>query len=203
MPTTYLGFDVLEIDPGPDREGSDTRNLHRLDAKAGKLRIVDRTGLPVVEPKGFRWLMDGRADIQVYRDFIAARKGALVPFWVPTWRHDLELVADILNTGNTVTISRVRYTTFMFPQTARRHVAIFLPDGSKYYRKVIGASEATSTETLTLDSNIPVTVPKDGSMVSFLTLARLAVDDPQLDWHNRDLAEAVLDFVELPRETPA
>jgi hypothetical protein len=40
-------------------------------------------------------------------------------------------------------------------------------------------------------------------MVSFLALCRLAADEPELTWHNRDLAEAVLDFVELPKEVPA
>ncbi len=204
MPTTYLGFDVLEIEPEADREQSYTRSVLRLDNKTGKMRGVDRTGVAVVEAKGFRWLMEGRAEIQAYRDFITARKGTVVPFWVPTWKHDMELVADILNTGNTLTISRMGYTKFMFAQPARRHLAIFLPGSSTpYYRKITAASEAASTETLTLDANIPVTVPKDGSMVSFLTLVRLAVDDPELAWHNRDVAEALLDFVELPREVPA
>ncbi len=55
---------------------------------------------------------------------------------------------------------------------------------------------------LTLDTSIGVLIPK-ATMVSFLTLCRLAVDDPELAWHNRDLAEVVLDFVELPKEVPA
>lgn len=203
MPT-YQGFDVLEIEPSAvvDREFVHTRSIARLDSRTGKLRATDRSGVAVVKSGGFVWLMEGRTEIQVYRDFIAARKGALVPAWVPTWNRDLEMDTD-LSAGNVnLSISKVGYTKFMFPTVARRHVAFLLADGTKYYRKITAASEGSSNEVLTLDSSISVLIPK-GTMVSFLTLCRLAVDDPELTWHNRDVAEAVLDFVELPREVPA
>jgi hypothetical protein len=85
---------------------------------------------------------------------------------------------------------------------ARRHIAFLLADGTRHYRKITGASEGSSNEVLTLDGSIGVLIPK-ATMVCFLTLVRLATDEPELVWHNRDLAEAVLDFVELPKEVPA
>ncbi len=204
MPTTYQGFDVLEIEPSAvsSREFTHRRSLARLDSRTGKLRARDRSGVAVVSPGGFVWLMEGRAEIQAYRDFIVARRGALVPVWVPTWNRDLEMDAD-LSAGNVnLSISKIGYTKFMFPTVARRHIAFLLADGTRYYRKIIGSSEASSNEVLTLDSSISALVPKV-TIVSFLTLCRLAADDPELAWHNRDVAEAVLDFVELPKEVPA
>jgi hypothetical protein len=200
----YQGFDVLEIEPSAvvDREFAHSRSMARLDSRTGKLRATDRSGVAVVRPGGFVWLMEGRTEIQVYRDFIAARKGALVPVWVPTWNRDLEMDADLTGLNVNLSISKIGYTKFMFPTVARRHVAFLLADGTKYYRKITGASEGPNNEVLTLDSSISVLIPK-GTMVSFLTLCRLAVDDPELTWHNRDVAEAVLDFVELPKEVPA
>lgn len=204
MPT-YQGFDVLEIEPSAigERTMDHARSIFRHDSRTGKLRAVDRSGVAVISPGGFIWLMEGRNEIQSYRDFIAARKGALVPFWVPTWQHDLPMAADLTAGNVNLSIVKIGYTKFMFAASARRHLAFILADGTKYYRKVTAATEGTDTETLTLDSSIGVSVPAASTMVSFLTLCRLAVDDPELVWHSRDVAEAVLDFVELPREAPA
>jgi hypothetical protein len=204
MPT-YQGFDVLELEPSATGERSTdyTRSIFRHDSRTGKLRVADRSGVAVVRPGGFVWLMEGRAEIQAYRDFIAARKGALVPFWVPSWQHDLVMGADLTAGNVSLLITRIGYAKFMFPTVARRHIAFLLADGTKYYRKVTAAAEGTDTETLTLDSSIGVLVPAASTMVSFLTLCRLTVDDQELTWHTRDVAEAILDFVELPQEVPA
>jgi hypothetical protein len=204
MPTVYQGFDVFEVEPSHvnDREFTHRRSMARLDSRTGKLRARDRSGVAVVRPGGFVWLLDGRTEIQTYRDFIAARRGALVPVWVPTWNRDLEMDTD-LSAGNVnLSISKIGYTKFMFPTAARRHIAFLLADGTRHYRRITGASEGGSNEVLTLDSSIGVLIPK-ATMVSLLTLCRLAKDEPELTWHNRDLAEAVLDFVELPKEVPA
>lgn len=204
MPT-YQGSDVLELEPSDlgDRAMNYTRSVFRHDSRTGKLRVLDRSGVAILQPSGFVWLMEGRAEIQAYRDFIAARKGALVPFWVPTWRHDLQMSVDLASGNVNLSVTKIGYTKFMFSTPARRHLAFLLADGTKYYRKVTAAAESTDTETLTLDSSISVLVPAASTMLCFLTLCRLAVDDPELAWHNRDLAEAVLDLVELPQEAPA
>jgi hypothetical protein len=204
MPTVYQGFDVFEIEPSAvnEREFTHRRSMARLDSRTGKLRARDRSGVAVVRPDGFVWLLDGRTEIQSYRDFIAARKGALVPVWVPTWNRDLEMDADLSAGNMNLSISKIGYTKFMFPTVARRHIAFLLADGTRHYRKITGASEGSSNEVLTLDGSIGVLIPK-ATMVCFLTLVRLATDEPELVWHNRDLAEAVLDFVELPKEVPA
>ncbi len=204
MPT-YQGFDVLELEPSATSERSTdyTRSVFRHDSRTGKLRVTDRSGVAVARPGGFVWLMEGRAEIQSYRDFIAARKGALVPFWVPSWQHDLLMAADLMAGNVSLLVSKIGYAKFMFPTVARRHIAFLLADGTKFYRKVTAAVEGTDTETLTFDSSIGVLVPAASTMVSFLTLCRLAVDDPELTWHTRDVAEAILDFVELPQEVPA
>ena len=201
----YLGYDVLEIEPnaGVQREHSYTRSLARLDSQAGKLRVTDRSGLPVVEPAGFGWLMEGRTEIQTYLDFLAAQKGSLVPFWCPSWQHDLVMSVDLAALSVSLVVVKMGYTQFMFADPARRHLAFLLDDGTKHYRKVIATAEGAQTETLTLDSGISVLVPALSTMLGFLRLVRLAVDDPELAWHTREVAETTLDFVELPQEAPA
>jgi hypothetical protein len=91
----------------------------------------------------------------------------------------------------------------MFDKPARRHLAFLLADGTKYYRKVVSASEQPTTETLPLDASLPVTAPKDTTMVCFLELCRQAVDDSELVWWALDVAVANLQSVEIPQEAPA
>lgn len=203
MPT-YEGFDVLEIEPNDtgDKAMEHTRSLVRLDSRTGALAVADRSGVAVLRNAPFVWTMDGRAEIQDCLDWIASRKGALVPFWVPTWRHDLVL-SEALTSGVELTIVESGYTAHQFPHPARRHLAFILAGGAKYYRKVEDAQDnGDGTETLTIDSSIPETVPTT-ALVSFLTLCRLAVDDPEIVWHTKTVAEASLDFVELPLEVAA
>ena len=202
---TYLGYEVLEIEPnaGVQREHAYTRSLARLDSQAGKLRVSDRSGVAVVEPAGFGWLMEGRTEIQVYLDFLATHKGSLTPFWVPSWQHDLEMAVDLAAFSVSLVVVKIGYTQFMFADPGRRHLAFLIDDGTKHYRKVVGTAEGTETETLTLDSSISALVPAARTMLGFLRLVRLALDDPELSWHTREVAETVLEFVELPGEAPA
>jgi len=68
-------------------------------------------------------------------------------------------------------------------------------------RSVTGSVEAPTTETLTL-SAVHGTAVTLRDMWSFLTLARLAQDDVRLHWHTPTFAEAEMDIIELPDETP-
>lgn len=200
--TQYQGFDVLEVEPSfDDPQTHRARNLYRMDPGTGKVSITDRSGVPVNTRKNFRWVMDGRAEIQVYRDFIANRKGACVPFWVPTWRFDLPMASDLPIGNAGLTINSIGYTKYVFASNARRYVAFIMPDRTKFYRHITGSSDGGATESLGLDSTFAFIVPA-ATMVCFLTLARLADDKPRLRWHNNNLAETTLNFIELPQEAP-
>lgn len=201
--TQYNGFGVLEVEPSfDDPQSKYVRSNFRLDSKTGAIRTLDRTGVAVVEPHGFRWVMDGRVEVQAYRDFLSGQLGACVPFWVPSWRNDLVLSQDVPANSASFLIKRSSYTKFQFSAKSRRYIAVIMPDRTKYYRKITTAVDGTNTESITLDSGVPVIMPQ-ATVISFLSLVRLSFDDPQLMWHNSNLAEVTLDFTELPLEVPA
>jgi hypothetical protein len=204
MPT-YEGYDVLEIEPHDTGEKAFdyTRSLIRLDSRTGGVMVEDRSEVAVLRGSAFVWIMDGRAEVTEFRNWVADRKGALIPFWVPSWRHDLILSEDFAS-GVDVSIVNTGYTEHLLPHPARNRLAFILANGNKYYRFVETAVDnLDGTETLTLDSSIAEPVPAASAMVSFLMLCRLAVDDPELIWRTRLVAEAALDFVELPQEVAA
>jgi hypothetical protein len=202
---TYMGYDVLEVEPSADQplKRTYTRDMAVLDATGGRITSLDTTGVATVDTSPFRWMMLSRADIDAYRTFRAARCGQLVPFWVPTWRRDLLIAVDLAPESTALVIEACTYTQYCFPQPARRYLAFLFPDGSKYYRKVTAAVALDALrESLTLDAGLPVFVPRS-TRVSFLTLCRQAVDDAELVWTTTTVAEADLEFLELPQEVPA
>lgn len=203
------GYDVLEVQPntGQERDSTYTRLMTIFDSRTGPRKAEDRADVAVVKSSGFNWQLHGRREIEEFRAFLQARKGACVPFWVPTWQHDLVLAADIGAGIAGLKILNMGYTKFMWADPARRYLAIFALDGSqrRAYRKIVSSAEGTPHETLTLDGAV---IPSgqllaDQVLVSFLTLVRLAADDPELIWHSRDTAEVTLSFVEVPLEVPA
>jgi hypothetical protein len=62
--------------------------------------------------------------------------------------------------------------------------------------------ETPTEERLTLDAALTEAMFRGQWMISFLTLCRLNSDEVALHWHSPTIAEATLEFVELPTETP-
>lgn len=201
VPTQAYGFDVLEVTP--DWDGPKTsvkRLLQRFDSGSGPVIVRDRGGVSF-QGQPFRWFLSTRAEIQAFRDFMDRRVGSLVPFWVATWREDLTLAQAATNVSTGIVVKWAGYTSRMFPDRARRYLAIRTA-GGWIYRKVTSSSETATTETLTLDAATGVALAA-GTMVSFLTLARMKDDDAEIEWSNVGLAQATTEFVELPKEVPA
>lgn len=201
--TTYKGFTVLEVDPNHATDPSEEleRSASILDSATGKIVSYDHGPAPI-GAIGFAWFMETRPKITEFRDFIAARRGRAVPFWAPTWRPDLPLANAIGSGSANMTIRTIGYSTFLFASLARRYVVFLLRDGTKVYRKIIGAVDnANGTESLTLDSAPGVAIPVS-TMVSFLLFCRLAEDDVVIEWTTPQVAEAQLVFTELPNEVP-
>lgn len=204
MPTEYKGFDVLEVEPNRANDPSDSidRATVFLDQGIGKVFSIDNSDAPIAE-HSFDWFMDTPALVQEFRDFVTARRGMAVPFWVPTWREDLTLAAPIGPAITTVTIQDIGYSESYFATLARRYIAIMFSDGTFYYRKILGAVDnGNGTETLTIDDVLGVDVPID-TLISFLLFCRLSDDEVSITWVTSQVAEATLTFTELPPEVPA
>lgn len=202
--TDYLGFNVLEVQPNraKDPRRSFLRSLTKMDAGTGKTTVQDRAGISRSELE-FDWFLDGRAEIAVLQAFLLARKGRAVPFWVPSWRHDLVLNQDAGDIDASITIKGTGFLKYQFPQASRQHLAFVLQNGTFVYRKVTGATNpGNGTEVLTLNAALGTAVPAATTMVCFLHLVRLASDVVDVLWHHQNLAEASMRFTEVPREIP-
>jgi hypothetical protein len=205
-PTQFKGFDVLEMQPNwaaAPLKRSYKRSMVTIDPKVGPIEIVDKGGSALVGQE-FPWWLDTHPNVTAFRAFILRRFGQLNPFWIPTWDQDLVLAVDVASTDAAIIIKSEFYTRFFFPSPARRFVAFIPIDGSgNVYRKITAAVDnGDGTETLTLEASTGKNFGKNGTMISFLTLARLASDSVSIKWDSSEHAESILELTEVPRELP-
>jgi hypothetical protein len=205
-PTQFKGYDVLEIPPnwdGAPLKRSYKRSLVTIDPKVGPIQVIDKGGSPVVGQE-FPWWLHTHPVVTAFRAFILRRRGQLVPFWIPTWDQDLVLANNVGPSDSGITIKSEFYSRFFFPNAARRFLAFIPADLSgNVYRKITAAADnGDGTEGLTLESATGKSFPKGSTMISFLTLARLADDRVAIKWDSCEHAEALLSLQEVPRELP-
>lgn len=205
-PTQFKGFDVLEIAPNWEKsplKRSYKRSMVTIDPKVGPIQVIDKGGSAIVGQE-FPWWLDTHPTITAFRAFIGRRFGQLVPFWLPTWDQDLVLFQDVLSGDTGIRIKSEFYSRFFFPTPARRFVAFIPIDGSgNVYRKITAAADnGDGTENLVLESPTGKNFGAGATMVSFLTLARLASDSVSIKWDSSEHAESVLSLQEVPRELP-
>lgn len=198
----YHDIDVLEAESSADVEARLHRSLFFHDSRTGALYGTDRSKLSVPE-RTLALPLLSRAEWQALRQFLHARRGRLLPFWLPTYHDDLVLRAPVASDAVEMQVEPSGYLALQFPKPARRHLALLLRDGSgqKAYRAVAAAEEEETHDLLTLDAAPGVALPAE-TRVSFLTLCRLADDDPEITWHTPEAAECHLDVLELPEEAP-
>lgn len=205
-PTQFKGFDVLEVAPNWDQaplKRAYKRSLVTIDPKVGPIEVIDKGGSAVVGQEFPYWL-DTHPNVTTFRAFMLRRFGRLNPFWIPTWDQDLVLFQDVGSGDSGIRIKSEFYSRFFFPTEARRFIAFIPIDGSgNVYRKITGATDnGDGTENLTLESSTGKAFGATTTMVSFLTLARLAEDRISIKWDSSEHAESLLSLQELPRELP-
>ncbi len=202
---TYLGYDVLERKPsrpGPVAEG--TERAHEvLDTRTGT-RWTDLLEAAAVGDRPFHWPCFGRAEALAQRQWLDARKGLVVPFWVPTWEPDLSLAVDAPSGAGTITIQRIEYAGLVWAGSyARRHLAVYSRGAAASYHYVSGATDSGGeTETLTLTPPPPVDWPAATTKLSFLRFCRLRESHVERRWIGGGFCSAEIPYVEIPKETP-
>lgn len=201
--TTYLSLDVLELQSNARDEPSDgiSRSLAIFDPGPGPMDVNARDDASQVSHQ-YQWTCWTRAMIRTMEDWLLARRGRAIPFWIPSWRQDLELVQDVGAVDSQITIRWIGYSVFYYGTTnVRRHLMFWTP-GARYYRKITSAVDnGDGTETLGISSALGVTFGK-ATPLSFLLYCRLDSDEVEISYANDSVAECTLPYVEIPEEAP-
>jgi len=193
--TTYRSHPVLTQAPNwtEDPEHSIARAIDRVDGRIGGF-FLDAQAAGPQRLQSHRWLLDGRAAIDAYRQWLHARRGRLAAFWLPTWAIDLVPVATIGSSDTTIDVAHCSYTASVAQAIGRRDIRIETAAGAVLYRRITGSTEVSSTvERLTISSALGSTLaPADVVAISFMSLARLEADAAEIQWSTSDLAEATV-----------
>lgn len=205
--STYLDFDVLEINPNRIGRIDEVvrRKMALLDNETGP-RLVDAHSPAPAPARPFTWTAFGRAEIAAMREFIVARKGRAVPFWLPSYQWELGLSEDAIEDQTIVSINWIRYTEQYFGTTGgRRHLALFehgIPT-MDYYRITDADDPGTRvTESVTIDPGAVRAYPAASTVVSFLKFCRLEDDMVEIEHYDGKTAQATIVVRELPQEAP-
>lgn len=200
----YRGHDLLTAVPvvRPAPEGTLETAADEITPVAAPRMRVSRWAT-ARSRRTVRLMVDGRPEVVALFAFLDARRGRLAPFWCPTWQADLALAADAASGAGTLTVRPAAYVTALYPDEARRHLAIPLPDRTLAVRRVSAAVDTgDGTAALTLESALPTLAQgytRAATQVGFCTLVRLADDAVDVTWYRPTLAEVAFTVVELPR----
>lgn len=198
--TTYAGFEVLDGILTPDRgdalKQTSTASLSIVASTVGPRRVRDRRGYPVLS-RALTLVANGVEQVLALRAFIKARRGRVVPFWLPTYQHDLVLALPALAGALALTIQSTGYAAVYSAGPGRRHIVL-----GKQYVRVLGVeSNGNGTDTVYLASQVSEPLAA-GTGISCLTLCRLGSDEVSLSFDHPTVATASFEAVELPKETP-
>jgi hypothetical protein len=180
-----------------------------IDPTTGLRTVIDEADLPA-EERSHDWFSFNLGDVYKLRAFFQARGGRLKPFWMPSWRRDLELSVGAASGSSTITIRACHYTSLMWPSNgARRHLYLKnpAPGGTSLVRHVTAAVDnGDGTETLTLvgpagETTLGIAVATSWA-VMFLRYVRFAEDRLRFEWPARFIARATISVRELPLEVP-
>lgn len=200
---THKGFDVFPFHPnrtGPAAEQFQ-RRVEVLDPVTGDIAVDQQSAAPApaipVIVTCFGW-----EEVAALRDFLDARKGRAVPFWLPSYHEDLALAAECTAGSASALISRVGYAEMFAPTRSRRHLVLWEPHLPFEAYQVTTAVDLGLTESLTLAPVASRTYPAATTLISFLKFCRLDSDLTQIRWPSARVAEATLTVREIPTEVP-
>jgi hypothetical protein len=192
---TYRTFPVLTTAPNwtEDVEQGYLAKLAVIDPTVGR-RYYDPQATGSITLQTHRWLLDGRAQIDAFRQWLYARRGRAGAFWLPTFALDFAVVANIGVAAVTIDVQRCGYTDFVAQDIGRRDIRIQLLNGTVYYRRITGSVNVSGTvERLSIDSALGALVtPAEIRSVSFMDLVRLEGDSAEIAWWRSDVAESRL-----------
>lgn len=115
-------------------------------------------GLVALEPitdyvrAGFTlsFMDETKAALWARRAWLHRCRGRQKPFWVPAFNQDFAITSSIGSGDTSVTVTEIGPASYF----TDRHVMIELLDGTRFFRRITGASAGTGTTTLTLSSSL-------------------------------------------------
>lgn len=182
----YLDLPVFTTEPNwVDNLSTDlNREIATWDSRTGLMSEAFPLNRIMVGQE-HRWFLNGREPLAGFRDLIYRHAGRQGAFWLPTFKADLRLAADVGAADTQLVIEKVGYDATNAPRDGREHVAIKTPSGL-ICRKIISSSpgDTPETEKLGLAGSLGLALPRgQARRISFLDTARFDSDEFTITHH--------------------
>lgn len=198
-PETYLGREVFTFRHnwinGADCDIQIL--LDNLDSEVGFTRRMIR-GKHSFQTFPTKVLLNGRAEIDAFRGFLARAKGRFGTFWVPAQSADFKLISTVAADSRTLICEGLGFPLYTGVDKGRNYVRIQLRSGQVFYREITNASIISGNTELTIDVAFgEVVAPENVRKIDTLFKARLASDEVELNWLTINTVETTLTFRSL------
>jgi hypothetical protein len=193
---TYRAAPVLpfEVDWSQDPLLSLPRRLLPVDVQTGVQSFYDLPDVPLGSLQ-VAYTAVGRDGIGDLYAILYALAGRLRSVWVSSLARDLEPVASASSGSTTLDVEAFGLDDADLPAT-RRDIRIQFASGAVAYRRITNVTTPSAgVERITLDSALGTAIaPGDGTVISWLWLARQAADVNALGYWTGDVIETTLAF---------
>ncbi|PHR58713.1 MAG: hypothetical protein COA47_09920 [Robiginitomaculum sp.] len=192
--TTHNGVDVYVQQPL--RTGgfvSDTYNklTETVDYKTGVVELVDPWTYTKIN-RQFSLVLDSLQQVWEFKSWLAARKGRLVPFYMPTFEDNLPLLSTGFLTSPIVVSNHEQAAL----GSDRTTIAVNTKTGW-LFRDVIGYSvDGNGDVVVSLSSGLLLDAD-EVNFISFMGLKRLTSDTISMTWRQNFLAQVVVPITEI------
>lgn len=179
---TYQGYPVFMLRPAEssDLTGQYKRLLETVDNKMALPLVFDKSTYSFLA-QGYRWLGMGREEQQQFRALIYFLNGQQKALWIPSHADDLTVIDPVMATEPVLVIEACGYTRFASNDPDKKHIVIYLNDGTYYFRKIIDSEAIDNKERLALDSPLGKQLqPSDIERICFMRLCRSNSDKVEI-----------------------
>jgi len=162
-----------------------------LDFETGITAVDDHAARPFVR-RSFDYLFKNRAEIAVFRGWLAARLGRLTAFWHPTWEASIVPTKKILSNQTVMTVASRGYALYFNPMPGRTEAAFLHKNGSWYFRTItsFGAGTNGDEEVMAINQSFGFDAnPEDWVAIYFLEKTRLDADQIEINWQTDSVVE--------------
>lgn len=180
--TMFNDYPVVDVRPVGNEFGQTLRT---------GTEIIDYGGVPTLRD---RWISSQWAFpltfqintgsnpqlLRFWRTFADYARGGTNPFYVPTWREDMELLTPPAGLGTTMTFVGSQYREHYFPIPSFRTIAIRKLDGTVHYATVTNAADSAGNDAITFAPAVPAG-DWSSAEVSFMHICRIADDTVSLE----------------------
>lgn len=203
LPDQYNGLEVFKLWPPWSREIDMTyeKNVVKLDNETGSFYYDMKSHL-IAENREIEYITLDVEETNNLQRFFFRCKGCLVPFYAPTWLHDITLDKDKPSSESFLSTQLTDFYRYYSDLPTRKNLIVFLNNGKTITSSIVGFSTYIDSKNIKhgkilLGDNIGDLRINDVRMISFLCKYRLASDILEIAYDTTGIGSAKIALKEV------